>query len=47
MILCSLIIPGSTGEYGVQYLDHKVLVHILCETESEPIRKAERGRQTI
>ena len=23
------------GEYGVQYLDHKVLVQILCETEAE------------
>lgn len=23
------------GEYGVQYLDHKVLVQILCETEPE------------
>ncbi len=23
------------GDYGVQYLDHKVLVEILCETEPE------------
>ena len=23
------------GKYGVQYLDHKVLVQILCETEGE------------
>ena len=23
------------GEYGVQYLDHKVLADILCETEPE------------
>ncbi|MBQ8230636.1 MAG: hypothetical protein IJZ34_01695 [Lachnospiraceae bacterium] len=28
------------GEYGIQYLDYKVLVQILCETESELLRKA-------
>ncbi len=26
------------GEYGVQYLDYKVLVQILCETEPELVR---------
>ncbi len=26
------------GDYGVQYLDHKVLVEILCETEPELVR---------
>ena len=28
------------GEYGIQYLDYKVLVQILCETEPELLRKA-------
>ena len=28
------------GEYGIQYLDYKVLVEILCETEPELIQKA-------
>ena len=28
------------GEYGIQYLDYKVLVQILCETEPELIQKA-------
>ena len=28
-----------TGEYGVQYLDYKVLVQILCETEPELFSK--------
>ena len=27
----------SRGDYGVQYLDYKVLVEILCETETELI----------
>ena len=26
------------GEYGIQYLDYKVLVQILCETEPELFR---------
>ena len=26
------------GDYGVQYLDYKVLVEILCETEQELIK---------
>ncbi len=29
------------GEYGVQYLDYKVLVQILIDTEPELIRKAQ------
>ena len=28
------------GEYGIQYLDYKVLVQILCETESELVRNS-------
>ena len=28
------------GEYGIQYLDYKVLVQILIETEPELIKKA-------
>ena len=28
------------GEYGIQYLDYKVLVQILCETEPDLLRKA-------
>jgi hypothetical protein len=28
------------GEYGIQYLDYKVLVQILCETETDLVRKA-------
>lgn len=28
------------GEYGIQYLDYKVLVQIMCETESDLLRKA-------
>lgn len=28
------------GEYGIQYLDYKVLVQILIETEPELINKA-------
>ncbi len=27
------------GEYGIQYLDYKVLVQILCETEPDLVRK--------
>ena len=27
------------GNYGVQYLDHKVLAQILCETEPELFEK--------
>lgn len=27
------------GDYGVQYLDYKVLVQILCETEPELLQK--------
>ena len=26
------------GEYGIQYLDYKVLVQILCETEPDLVR---------
>ena len=26
------------GEYGIQYLDYKVLVQILCETEPELVQ---------
>ncbi len=28
------------GEYGIQYLDYKVLVQILCETEADLVQKA-------
>ena len=28
------------GKYGVQYLDYKVLVQILCETEADLVRSA-------
>jgi hypothetical protein len=28
------------GKYGVQYLDYKVLVQILCETEADLVRNA-------
>ena len=28
------------GEYGIQYLDYKVLIQILCETESELVRNS-------
>jgi hypothetical protein len=28
------------GKYGVQYLDYKVLVHILCETEADLVQNA-------
>lgn len=28
------------GEYGIQYLDYKVLVQLLCETESELVRNS-------
>ena len=31
------------GEYGIQYLDYKVLVQILGETEPELLRKARTG----
>ena len=27
------------GEYGIQYLDYKVLVQILCETEPELLQR--------
>jgi hypothetical protein len=27
------------GEYGIQYLDYKVLVQILCETEADLVQK--------
>ena len=27
------------GRYGVQYLDYKVLVQILCETEADLVQK--------
>lgn len=27
------------GEYGIQYLDYKVLVQILCETEPDLVRR--------
>lgn len=27
------------GEYGIQYLDYKVLVQILCETEANLVQK--------
>ena len=27
------------GEYGIQYLDYKVLVQILCEAEPDLVRK--------
>ena len=29
------------GEYGIQYLDYKVLVQILRETEPDLVRKAQ------
>ena len=28
------------GEYGIQYLDYKVLVQILCETEPDLLQKS-------
>ena len=28
------------GEYGIQYLDYKVLIQILCETEPDLIQNA-------
>ena len=31
------------GEYGIQYLDYKVLAQILCETEPELVRKEQES----
>lgn len=35
------------GKYGVQYLDYKVLVQILCETEADLVRNEEGAAVTM